>query len=188
MSEAPTDPIPPELRNAPVVIVDYDPRWPATFALLRDRVVHVLGDLVVAVEHVGSTAVPNLAAKPIIDIDVVIRSEADFAETVRRLAEIGYTHIGDLGITGREAFLADGALPRHNLYVCAAGASELRRHLLFRDALRADTELTAEYAALKRDLAERFRDDRDAYTEGKTAFITRVLLNAREDRRGRRRR
>ncbi len=97
-----------------------------------------------------------------------------------RLATLGYTHLGDLGIIGREAFRATPDLPRHHLYVCAAGAAALQAHLTLRDALRADPELAVAYAALKRDLAERFRDDRDAYAEGKSAFITAVILRERD--------
>ncbi|MEA2688420.1 MAG: hypothetical protein QOD51_1027, partial [Candidatus Eremiobacteraeota bacterium] len=92
---------------------------------------------------------------------------------------LGYTHIGDLGIVGRDAFRAAPDLPRHHLYVCAAGSAALQAHLTLRDALRADPQLAAAYAALKRELAERYRDDRDSYAEGKTAFITSVLLDER---------
>src|SRR5262245_23285042 len=87
----------------PVILVDYDPRWPDLCEQLRAAVAEVLGDLVVIVEHVGSTAVPGLAAKPIIDIDVVVPSLADIPEAIRRLAILGYVHRGDLGIPGREA-------------------------------------------------------------------------------------
>ena len=107
---------------APGVVVDYDPAWPATFARLRERVVEALGPLALAVEHVGSTAVPGLAAKPIVDLDVVIAHRSDLPEVVRRLRPLGYRHEGDLGVTGREAFTTPGGLPAHHLYVCAAGS------------------------------------------------------------------
>jgi GrpB-like predicted nucleotidyltransferase (UPF0157 family) len=180
MSDPLIDPISPEERAEPVLVVSYDPAWPATFELLRDRVAPVLGDLAVGIEHVGATAVPGLAAKPIVDIDVVIRPDTDLAEIVQRLATLGYVHLGDLGITGREAFRAAPDLPRHHLYVCAAGGAALQAHLILRDTLRADPALATAYGALKYELAERFRDDRDSYTEGKTPFITSVLLDVRE--------
>jgi GrpB-like predicted nucleotidyltransferase (UPF0157 family) len=184
MSDPRVDPISPEQRAEPVVVVPYDPAWAAAFEQLRDRVAAVLGDLAVGIEHVGSTAVPGCDAKPIVDIDVVIRHADDFPEVVQQLATLGYTHLGDLGIVGREAFrAAPSDLPRHHLYVCASGAASLQAHLILRDALRADPDLAAAYGALKRDLAQRYRDDRDSYAEGKTAFITSVLLDAREDRR-----
>jgi len=173
------DPISAEQRAEPVVVIAYDPAWAAAFASLRDRLAAALGDLAAGIEHVGSTAVPGLDAKPIVDVDVVIRRREDLGDVVRRLAELGYEHLGDLGIVGREAFRSAPGSPRHHLYVCAAGAAPLQAHLTLRDVLRGDPKLAAEYAALKRELAERFRDDRDAYTEGKSAFITAVLLRER---------
>lgn len=177
------DPISPEERAEPVVVAPYDPAWPVAFEMLRDLIAPALGELAAGIEHVGSTGVPGLDAKPIVDIDVVIRHAEDFDEVVRRLAALGYTHLGDLGIVGREAFRARPGLPRHHLYVCAAGSAPLQAHLTLRDALRADPQLAAAYAALKHELAERFRDDRDTYAESKTAFITSVLLDERAGRR-----
>jgi len=182
MSDPRIDPISPEQRAEPVVVVPYDPAWPATFAALRDRLAPVLGELAVGIEHVGSTAVPGLPAKPIIDIDVVILHADALPEVATRLATLGYTQLGDLGIVGREAFRATPDLPRHHLYVCAAGAVTLQAHLSLRDALRADRHLAEQYARLKRGLAERYGDDRDAYSEGKSAFVASVLRAVRERR------
>lgn len=159
----------------PIVIVDYDPAWPVLFAALRDRATAALGALAVAVEHVGSTAVPGLAAKPIIDLDVVIPAAADLPAAVARLAAIGYRHQGDLGVPGRAAFAAPPGAPPHHLYVCAAGSAALRRHLAFRDALRARPEAARAYAELKRAAARRFRDDREGYTGAKDAFVATIL-------------
>jgi GrpB-like predicted nucleotidyltransferase (UPF0157 family) len=181
------DPISPAERAEPVIVVPYDPAWPVAFEQLRGRLAAALGDLTVGVEHVGSTAVVGLDAKPILDIDVVVRHADDFAPVAARLASLGYTHLGDLGIVGREAFRASPELPRHHLFVCASGAAPLQAHLILRDALRADPELARAYGTLKRDLAQQFRDDRDSYAEGKTAFITSVLLDARAGRRRERR-
>jgi GrpB-like predicted nucleotidyltransferase (UPF0157 family) len=160
---------------APVVIVDYDPRWPAAFAALRDRLAAALGPLAVAIEHVGSTAVPGLAAKPIVDLDVVIATPGDLAAVVERLASLGYDHQGDLGVPGRDAFASPPGGPPHHLYVCPAGSPALARHLALRDRLRAEPEAAAAYADLKRTLAARFGGDRVGYTEAKTAFIDAVL-------------
>ena len=182
MKDRRIDPISSEQRAEPVVVVPYDPAWPARYERVRALLAQALGDLAVGIEHVGSTAVPGLEAKPIVDIDVVIRRAGDLDEVVRRLAQLGYTHLGDLGIVGREAFRAAKELPRHHLYVCAAGAAPLQAHLILRDALRDDPALAAQYGALKRELAERYRDDRDAYTEGKSVFITAVLLRERDGR------
>jgi GrpB-like predicted nucleotidyltransferase (UPF0157 family) len=180
MNDRPGDPISAAERAEPVVVVPYDTAWPATFALLAARIAPVLGELVAGIEHIGSTAVPGCASKPIVDVDVVLRPETGFDTVVALLATLGYVHLGDLGIAGREAFRAAADLPRHHLYVCVAGSAALRAHLTLRDALRADPALAAAYGALKYELAERFRDDRDSYTEGKTRFITSVLLDVRE--------
>ncbi len=164
--------------SVPVIVADYDPAWPRLFEELRDRVVAALGDLVVAVEHVGSTAVPGLPAKPIVDLDVVIATAADLPAAIERLATLGYVHRGDLGIPGREAFSRPSDTPPHHLYVCARDSTELRRHLLFRDYLRTHPEDARAYGALKRQLATRFRDDREAYTEAKSAFVAEILRRA----------
>lgn len=174
------DQIAPRERAEPVVVVDSDPAWPLVFAALRDGLAPLFGDLAAGIEHVGSTAVPGLEAKPIVDIDVVLRRADDMPEAIRLLTGAGYAHLGDLGIVDREAFRAPAHLPRHHLYVCPAGSAALRAHLMLRDALRNDPDLAAAYGALKRELAERFADDRDSYVEGKTPFITSVLLDVRD--------
>src|SRR5271157_4573381 len=102
----------------PVVVVEYDPGWPALFQFFRERLTGALGGIAAAVEHVGSTAVPRLAAKPIIDIDVLLASADRLPSAIACLAQIGYSHQGDLGIPEREAFLAPADDPLHHLYVC----------------------------------------------------------------------
>jgi GrpB-like predicted nucleotidyltransferase (UPF0157 family) len=159
---------------AAVVISDYDPSWPSLFASLASSVSAALGPVIVRVEHVGSTAVPGLPAKPIIDLDVVVQP-ADVGKAVRRLSGLGYAHLGDLGVTGREAFTAPAGTPAHHLYVCPIGSPALAEHLRFRDSLRADAELAAEYGLLKQHLAARFGSDRDGYCQAKTAFIRAAL-------------
>lgn len=173
----------------PVVIVPYDPQWPVIFEALKNVYRSALGGLAVEIEHVGSTAVPGLAAKPIIDVDVVIPSREMLSDAIRRLADLGYRHQGDLGVPGREAFAADGAddvprdgsgrhWPAHHLYVCASDCQELHRHLLFRDWLRTHPAGAAEYGILKQHLAQIYRDDRDGYTEAKTGFVAAALIAA----------
>jgi GrpB-like predicted nucleotidyltransferase (UPF0157 family) len=157
-----------------LVICEYDQTWTDQFAKLAARLNPVMGALVSRIEHIGSTAVPGLAAKPIIDLDVVLFSAADLPEAIGRLSRIGYVHEGDLGITGREAFICPPEEARHHLYVLSTEAEELRRHVAFRDALRADPVLREDYAALKRSLAKHSRD-RVSYTAGKSAFIMSAL-------------
>ena len=161
--------------NDLLLIEDYDTSWPDAFSKLAASVNAALGSLVVTIEHIGSTAVPGLAAKPIIDLDVVLGSPADLPEGIRLLARIGYVHEGDLGIAGREAFRSPRGEPPHHLYVLAAEAEELRRHLAFRDALRGDNDLRDAYVTLKRSLAKAYKDDRSAYTGAKSAFISEIF-------------
>ena len=161
--------------SSPVIIVDYDPDWPVQFERIKTTVLAGLGAVAVAVEHVGSTSVPGLAAKPILDIDVVVADESEVAAGIRLLRTLGYEHEGDLGITGREAFsVPDGAVP-HHLYLVTAGGRELKRHLAFRDRLRADPEEAREYEALKRRLAAQFGAGRTGYSDAKTDFVEQLL-------------
>jgi GrpB-like predicted nucleotidyltransferase (UPF0157 family) len=155
----------------PIEIVDYDAAWPQEFEQLRDRAAAAVGELAVAIEHVGSTAVPGLAAKPVIDLVVVVEPDRVQA-AVDRLSAIGYVHRGNLGVEGREAFDAPEGERRHHLYVSPTDSEELRAQLAFRDRLRESPALAARYEALKRELAVTFRHDRPGYTEAKTDFVT----------------
>jgi GrpB-like predicted nucleotidyltransferase (UPF0157 family) len=161
-----------------VTVVDYDPSWPGRFERLRAAVWPVFADLAVAIEHVGSTSVPGLAAKPVIDLDVVVRSGADVPTAVGRLATLGYDHLGDLGIFGREAFRPPEGSPAHNLYVCRHDSPSLANHLALRDHLRGHPELAHAYGALKKRLAQAFPHDIDGYVDAKTDFIVGVLRAA----------
>jgi GrpB-like predicted nucleotidyltransferase (UPF0157 family) len=165
-----------------VVVVEYDPEWQRRFERLREAVAPALGDVAVSIEHVGSTSVPGLAAKPIVDVDVVVATAADVPVATERLTTLGYGHQGDLGIPGREAFSrpTEGVLSAvaHNLYVCAADAAELQRHLAFRDYLRAHPDAVQDYAAVKREGARRTPDDRDAYQDFKSPVVRRILERA----------
>ena len=159
----------------PVIIEDYDPRWPQRFEMLRSRIAAVLNELAISIEHVGSTAVPGLAAKPIIDMDVLLRSSTDLPVAIRKLAELGYEHRGDLGISGREAFRANAAVVQHHLYVCPPGSLEYERHIAFRNHLRVHPEDANAYAVLKRELASKFGSDREGYNQAKSDFVQRIL-------------
>lgn len=162
----------------PVTVVAYDPAWPERFERLRARVWPAVADVAVAIEHVGSTSVPGLAAKPVIDLDVVVRSRADLPLAVGRLTALGYDHRGDLGIEGREAFRAPAGSPAHHLYVCRADAPSLANHLALRDHLRRHPERAAAYGRWKVELARAFPDDPDAYGAAKTDFVVALLREA----------
>jgi GrpB-like predicted nucleotidyltransferase (UPF0157 family) len=156
-------------------VVDYDPAWPMQFARLRDGLWVYLKELALGIEHVGSTSVPGLAAKPILDVDVVIASRNDLRAVVARLATAGYSHRGDLGIEDREAFAEPAGWPRHHLYVCSRNGLALRNHLTLRDHLRAHPEDAVAYAVVKRELAAECGDDVEEYARRKSDFILAIL-------------
>ena len=154
-----------------ITVVEYDPAWPLEFERLRERAAAAVGDLALAIEHIGSTAVPGLAAKPVIDLVIVVEPPS-VQGTIERLTAIGYVHEGNLGVEGREAFSVPEGERRHHLYVSPTDSEELRAQLAFRDRLRESAALAVEYEALKRELAAQFRNDRIGYTEAKTDFVT----------------
>ncbi len=172
-----------------VEIVDYNPEWPLIFSELSSIIANKLGNLALTIEHVGSTSVPGLAAKPIIDLDVVLASNQQLPKVVCLLKELGYEHEGDKGIPGREAFARSATdVPRngtgkiwlkHHLYVCPQDSTALKRHLAFRDYLRNNPSQASIYAKLKRQLAQHFRYDVDSYCEAKTEFVESILEKAR---------
>lgn len=163
---------------AKVQVVDFDPAWPQTFAALKAPLKEGLGDLILDIVHVGSTAVPGLAAKPIIDIDVIIPSRAQLPAVIAGLARLGYVHQGDRGIEGRESFSTPAGRPAHHVYVCEKGCTALANHLAVRDYLRAHPQVRARYGILKQQLAACHPDDVNAYIAGKTAFLLQILAES----------
>ena len=158
-----------------VQVVEYDPLWPEIFAQVSGPVRQALDGIVLRVEHVGSTSVPGLAAKPVIDLSVVVPSEREIAPAVARLATLGYQHQGTLGIAGREAFRRPPDTFPHHLYVCPENSPGLQNHLGVRDYLRTHPETARAYGALKQRLAAEFPHDIDAYVAGKTDFLLAIL-------------
>ena len=163
----------------PIIIEDYNPHWPEQFELLGWRIGKALGPLACAIEHVGSTAVPGLAAKAILDIDVLLHSASDLPEAIRQLGTLGYQHRGDLGVPGREAFRRPAHEIPHHLYVLEPEAREYIRHITFRNHLRAHPQDARAYERLKRALAQEYRDNREAYNQAKTQFVEAILRRAK---------
>ena len=120
---------------------------------------------------------PGLAAKPTIDILILLSSETGLPAAIERLGTVGYTHEGDLGVRGREAFANPPGISAHDhhVYVCPPSSEQYRHQIAFRDYLRASSDVARAYGDLKRDLAIRFCDDRVGYSKAKTAFILDVL-------------
>ena len=161
------------MRTARVIVLPYDRAWKTAFEAIKREIESAVGDLVIGIEHVGSTSVEGLSAKPCIDIDVVIEDYGVFGEVVRRLADIGYIHEGDLGIPDREAFCYSDKphLMTHHLYVCPRYSRELHRHTTFRDYLRSHPDAAKQYGAVKEEGARLFPDDIEGYIAHKTPCI-----------------
>jgi GrpB-like predicted nucleotidyltransferase (UPF0157 family) len=164
-------------RGDPIEVVAYDPSWAAAFEEWRRRLTEALGETAVRIEHVGSTAVPGLAAKPVIDVQVSVPDVEDEPAYVPAIEALGvplrFSH------PGHRYFRPPAGEPRNvQIHVCEAGSEWEREHMRFRDLLRADPELRQAYGRLKLELAELYRDDRLAYTDAKTAFILDALEDA----------
>ena len=163
------------MRTKNVVVEKWNPKWKDEF----ERIVDSLGEDIiynsVKIEHVGSTSVEGLSAKPIIDLDIVI--ENDKFEIIKRLLnDKGYKHEGDLGIEGREAFSYSGKeeLMTHHLYVCPKDSEELFKHITFRNYLSQHSELVDEYSKVKEKAAVLFPDNIDKYIEYKSGVIEKI--------------
>ncbi|GEP37267.1 hypothetical protein NPS01_09300 [Nocardioides psychrotolerans] len=158
-----------------IEVTSYDDAWPLAFERIAGDLRAVLvGVPGATVEHVGSTSVPGLAAKPIIDVDVVVPQQ-EVPAAVEALVSVGYVHRGDLGVPGREAFRPPDETPRRNVYVCTAGSLNVRNHLAVRDVLRERSDLREDYAAVKRSLADEGGLDVATYTARKSEVLQRVL-------------
>lgn len=162
-----------------IAVVDYDPAWPGRFEHLRREYAAAMaaaGVPVVSIEHVGSTSVPGLAAKPVIDCDIVV-ARPDVAAASQVLAGLGFTPLGELGIPLRWAFKEPARLAGTNTYVIVEGSLSLRNHLSLREVLRQDKELREQYAAVKRRVGATAADI-DEYGQGKNAMVQRILAAA----------
>ncbi len=160
-----------------ITVLGYDASWPNEFVELAGRYRGALaGVAIVAIEHIGSTAVPGLAAKPVIDIDIVVEPAA-VTDAATALGQLGYTARGELGIEHRWAFMAPPHVRPTNTYVVIEGSLAHRNHIAVRDVLRSDAALRDEYGALKRRLAET-SDDIESYVEGKSALLSVILERA----------
>ena len=161
------------MRTARVIVAPYDVAWKSAFEEIKAEIEDAIADLIVGIEHVGSTSVEGMSAKPCIDVDVIIKDYTVFDAVVSKLASIGYIHEGNLGIKDREAFKYTDKphLMTHHLYVCPQNSEELRRHITFRDFLRSNAEAARKYSSVKETAAELFPNDIDKYIEYKSPCI-----------------
>ena len=161
------------MRTRRVVVLPYDVAWQSAFEKIKGEIEEAIGNLIIGIEHIGSTSVEGMSAKPCIDIDVIIRDYSIFDAVVCKLKTIGYIHEGDLGIKDREAFKYSDKphLLNHHLYVCPQDSEELHRHITFRDFLRSNPEAVKKYSLSKETAAQLFPDSIDQYIEYKSPCI-----------------
>ena len=166
------------MKTKKVIVLPYDAAWESAFEAIRAEIQTALGDLMLGIEHVGSTSVKGMSAKPCIDIDVVIRDYSVFDAVVQKLDAIGYIHEGDLGIKDREAFKYANKphLMTHHLYVCPRDSEELHRHIAFRDFLRKNPEAVKEYSMVKEKAAALFPDEIEQYIAFKAPCIEELYI------------
>lgn len=168
------------MRTKRVVVEKWNPQWKYEY----EKIVASLGkDIIynsIKIEHVGSTSVEGLSAKPVIDLDIVIEKDK-FAIIKELLNKKGYEHEGDLGIEGREAFSYSGKeeLMTHHLYVCPKNSKELFKHITFRNFLKNNPALAAEYSKVKEQAAVLYPDDIDKYMEFKSEIIEKIYKKCR---------
>lgn len=174
-----------------IIVEDYNPQWARDFLALKDIYEKQLADMDCQIIHVGSTAVEGLAAKPIIDVDIVVKTPEDIPTCIRRLEQLGYSHAGQRGIEGRESFdRPDEGVPYndkgkkwqdHHLYVCLEGIDALTNHLKLKAFLQNHPEAVKAYSDLKKELAKKYPHDIDAYIAEKTELILGFLKKAGMD-------
>lgn len=160
----------------PIIVVDYDANWAIQYEQEKIQILNALGDTVADIQHIGSTSVPGLAAKPVIDI--LLGLEIPLSTQISSLEALGYFYCGEFGIPGRHYFRR--GMPRtHQIHAVRVESDFWKRHILFRDFLRTHPDAARQYEALKRDLAIKFRYDRDRYTDSKAPLINQLLVQAK---------
>jgi GrpB-like predicted nucleotidyltransferase (UPF0157 family) len=161
-----------------VEIVPYDETWPAHFREIADDLDALLGDRVLDIQHIGSTSIPGMAAKPLIDIDVIMPTAADVIDACPLMEAAGYEPRGNRYDADIFAFMRRTATPRQRIYLCPEGHDTHHRRILFRDYLRTHPQAASDYQALKLKLAEDFEYDGDGYTAAKAAFVNDIVARA----------
>lgn len=161
------------MRTKKVIVLPYDRAWKSDFEKIKREIENAIGDSIIGIEHVGSTSVEGMSAKPCIDLDVVIKDYSVFDTVVRELERIGYVHEGNLGIKDREAFgyTDKPHLQVHHLYVCPQDSEELHRHVTFREFLKSNPQAVKKYSSVKETAAQLFPDDIEKYMAFKAPCI-----------------
>ena len=165
--------------GAHIKIVEYDPEWPRVFEREAEAILEECRPCITEVHHIGSTSVTGLAAKPVLDMMLVVASPDDGTKAVPKMTKLGYLYSGESGIPGRFYFdrVVDGRTVAH-VHMFPARHPDVRNHLAFRDYLRAHPDAAQDYERLKRKLASKYRDDRRTYTDAKAEFINMIIETA----------
>ena len=164
-----------QLRLAP-----YVPNWPLLFRAEKERLFASLGNYILDVQHIGSTSIPGMPAKPILDIGIAVTNFEEATRCIPLLEQLGYSYKGENGIPRRHYFVK-GEPRTHHLHIIEVASEEWKNHLLFRDYLRRTPATAQEYASLKQSLSTQFATDREAYQSGKDSFIKAVLHKANQE-------
>lgn len=155
-----------------ITVVNYNSEWPLKYAKERDYITEILKDNCISIYHIGSTSVPGLAAKPIIDIMAVVRSLERVDTVAEKFSDIGYEYLGEFGIEGRRYLRKGGDERTHQVHIFQTDDwNNIERHLAFRDYMRTHDKERNEYAQIKKDLAQKFPYDIDRYCDGKEDFV-----------------
>ncbi|GLR59558.1 GrpB family protein [Rhizobium indigoferae] len=165
------------ITHIPVELVPHDPQWPQAFQRIRNRLLTLLPQAL-SIDHIGSTSIPGMTAKPLIDIDIVLPDLGHIEGATRVLLVEGYEPRGNRYDDEVWAFLSRGSVPAERVYLCPSGNGTHRNRLAFRDYLIAHPQAAADYTALKRRLAAEFRMDGDRYTAHKREFVDAIVARA----------
>ncbi len=167
------------LARGSVHLAPYTSEWARIFEREREKLGSQISDHVVAIEHAGSTAIPGMLAKPIIDMVAAVRRLEDVKECIRPLEEAGYEYRGNVQTDDHLFVKGDPSRRTVHLHIAEHDSQRWKDYLLFRDYLCRHKDVAEEYSSLKRELAEKYKDDRDSYTRGKAEFIESVLMAAK---------
>jgi GrpB-like predicted nucleotidyltransferase (UPF0157 family) len=165
------------LEHGQVRLVPHCEDWASEYAQEEDALRRILGTKIIDVQHIGSTAVPGLAAKPILDLSIAVKSMSEVDGLIPLLAMHGYEDMGEFGVPGRR-FFAKGEPRTHHLHIVAEDSDHWSRYLLFRDYLRSSPDIARHYSTMKQSLAKQYAENRAAYTAAKSKFIERTVADA----------
>lgn len=163
-----------------VKVVSYNPAWQEAFKLESQQIAKIIGNDTVAIHHIGSTAIPGIYAKPIIDVLVEVKAIAHVDQHNETFKQLGYAAMGEYGIPGRRYFRKNNELgiPTHHIHIFEVGSEHIERHISFRDYLINHPQEAEAYSNLKRQLAQAYPTNIEAYMDGKDSFIQHIEAKA----------